>query len=77
MLSGLQKIVGQKVKQVNLSLPALDLSLHFGNSLVWRVFSDRTDCTKDEGNYTLFLPQWAYVVGIKSKLEKEARSKSG
>ena len=77
MLSGLQKIVGQKVKQVDLILPGLDLGLHFSNSLLLRIFSDRTDSTQDEGNYTVFLPRWAYVVGIKSKLKKEARGEEG
>ena len=74
MLSGLQQIVDQKVKRVVLSLPALDLAIEFANSMVLRVFCDRTDPTEDSGNYVLFLPEWTYAVRLKSKLERESRS---
>jgi len=41
-----------------------------------RVFCDQTNLTEDVKNYTLFLPQWYYVVSPKSKIERYARAEA-
>ena len=73
VLSGLKQIEQQSVERVEVTLPALDLSLHFRGNLVLRVFCDRTCSEEDPENYVLFTPRWNYTICVKSKIEREPR----
>lgn len=71
---GLHLLLHQAVERVCIRRPALDLSLHFSNSLVLRVFCDQTEPSEDNDNYVLFTPRYSYVVSTRSKVIREERS---
>lgn len=71
MNAGLRRIMGQTVQQVSVVPPAWDLSLHFENTLILRVFCDRTASASGDDNYTFFTPTCAHVVSNRSCLVRE------
>jgi hypothetical protein len=73
MLSGLDKLLGRRIKRVAVSRPAMDLCIEFEGMLILKVFCDRTNRDQDSENYVLFLPRWIYIVNVRSFIEKERR----
>jgi hypothetical protein len=72
----LQKIIGKKIQKVDCVLPALDLAVQFNNSLVLRIFCDRTNPSEDDGNYVFFTSKHTYAVGIASRLRRKGVSRA-
>jgi hypothetical protein len=65
--AGMRQFVGQRVAQVELVRPGLDLTLHFENGLRLRIFPDQIDADVGD-NYSLALPDHTYVVAARSTL---------
>ncbi len=70
MLQGLKLLTGEKVEEVNVFPPALDLVLKLTGGFSLRLFCDQTN----EDNYSLFSQNSVFVVGGCGKLRREARS---
>jgi hypothetical protein len=73
MLAGLTLLTGSKVTSVSVKKPAWDLDLTFKNGLVLRVFCDSVNMADMADNYSVFLPEEIFTVGVRSKLSKEPR----
>jgi len=74
MVSGLNRIVGQRIVAVNANLPAYDLELRFDNDLILKIFCDETNESEDCDNYTFGTPEQNYIVGCRSQLSIEERN---
>lgn len=70
IVMGMKACIGAQVTHVNIIRPGLDLTLHFSNDLVLRVFPDQSD--PEEGdNYSLSLADRTYIVAARSYLYVE------
>lgn len=65
--TGIQQFVGQRIAQVELARPGLDLTLRFEGDLTLRIFPDQVDADVGD-NYSLALPDRTYVVAAHSIL---------
>lgn len=72
MLSGLERLVGLRLLDLDLSLPGLDADLKFEGYRL-RVFCDQVNEVDGDDNYTIFTPERLVVVGRRSVLREETR----
>jgi hypothetical protein len=73
MQRGLNKLQGETVQAVSLTKPAFDLTLQFSGGFAFKIFCDSVDIRKERDNYTYFIPEFTYTVGLLSKLRREKR----
>ena len=73
MLKGLEKLIDQKVISFDLYEPGYDLTLEFTNSLKLKLFCDQTNSFDEADNYFIFIGDFVYTVGTRSKLIIEKR----
>lgn len=71
--SKLEILRDKTIESTDLSLPGMDICIHFSGSLTFRVFSDRMSSDDDSDNYILYTPEWNYVVEVGSHLTREPR----
>lgn len=71
IITGLKRLIGQRIESVALTRPGLDLTVHFSGGLALRIFPDQSD--PEEGdNYSLSVAdERAYIVGARSLLRRE------
>ncbi|MFZ4814059.1 MAG: hypothetical protein ACOYL5_05975 [Phototrophicaceae bacterium] len=67
-------LVGQPIVAWEITWPGLDLTVHFAEQMVLRLFCDQTDPVEGGENYTLFSPELAFRVGRRSLLDAFPRS---
>ncbi len=79
MIRTLHKIAGRKVQSINLSLPSLDLKIHFEDDMIWQIFCDLSDEKSKYGdvyeNYVFTTLSKHYAVVGRSHLEIIERRK--
>jgi hypothetical protein len=73
MLSGLERLQGQRVLECRLREPANDLAITFTNGLCLRTFADQGAASRAD-NYMLMLPHSVLVNGPGYRIFQEARS---
>jgi len=66
-----KKFLGQRVIDIELSLPAYDLVITFSEGLKLKIFCDQTNEEDQNDNYDFFTPQIIFSVRHKSVLETE------
>ena len=66
LVTGLEKLVGQTICNVEVIAPAYDLILEF-DDYVLRLFCDELDETDEFDNYSFFNPEMSYTVECRSK----------
>lgn len=71
MLGGLSLLREKKIINIQLCLKSYDLKLHFEGDICLNIFCDQTSDFDSDENYTLFVDNTAYTVGLKSKVEIE------
>ena len=75
MLAGLDNLVDQVCESVEIYEPGFDLTLHFSNNIVFKVFTIEEDDTPDVNNYTYFFDNRSISVGIRGSLSTELNEK--
>lgn len=73
MRNSLQRLIGDKVRTVQLSEPGLDLHLSFENSLMLSIFCDQTN-EESLGNYSIHTQNDVVAVGAQSAVFLETNS---
>jgi hypothetical protein len=73
MLTGLNKLIGEKIVAIEVVEPAFDLIVKFSNSFKLTVFCDQTNGDKYTENYSLFTPQEIISVVRNSRIELDTR----
>lgn len=68
LVNPLENLIGLTVERVELTRPALDLTLTFSNDLTLRLFCDQTNEQDGGDNYIYFAPDRSYSVELHSKL---------
>jgi len=77
MVAGLERLVGQTIRNVEVITPAYDLVLTF-DDFVLRVFCDEMDKEDEFDNYSFFTPDMSYTVECRSRnISLEDRCPSG
>jgi len=71
MLKGINLLKDKKVIDIHLNQTVYDLDIYFDNNMCFQLFCDQTNNYDSDENYTLFLNQAAYTIGLKSLLETE------
>lgn len=71
IVTGLKRLIGQRIESAALAHPGLDLTVHFSGGLVLRIFPDQSDPEQGD-NYSLSVAdERAYIVGARSLLRLE------
>lgn len=74
MLAGLNRIVGQKIVDVRLNLPWMDLTIVFENGIRLKTFTlGETEPAEEFENFDYFVPGFVYAVSASGKLIREER----
>lgn len=72
MIRGLQRLRGEAVQAIDVSVPAFDLTVKYGSGLVLHVFCDQL-LQGASDNYSIFTLTDVFVIGPRSHLRIEPR----
>ena len=71
MLRGLKQMLGQVVRDVNVGIATLDLTLSLEGQMLFQVKCDREKVHPSDDNYSIFVEGFSYIVGPDGQLRVE------